>query len=187
MRVIRIITILSVFGALFMNETVNAQRKVVVRGPKRTVVRTTSQRVVYRRPVPIVRAVRTLPSTTVVIKRNGIHYHYHRGLYYRYYGGRYVVVTAPIGIRVKILPVGHRTIVLANIPYYYYQGTYYIESNNGYKTIEAPENIIVHELPEDAEQLEIDGKNYFEYGSTLYKVVTTPEGKAFKVVGNLEE
>ena len=59
--------------------------------------------------------------------------------------------------------------------------------NNAYKVVEAPDNIIVYELPEETEQVEIDGKTFYEYDSTLYKVVTTPEGKGFKVVGNLED
>ena len=177
---------LGLFGALFATETINAQRRVVVKTPERVVVRTSSPRVIYRRPVPVVRAVRTLPSTTVVIKRGGVRYHYHAGLYYRYYGSRYVVVAAPYGVRIKVLPVGYRRIVYLGIPYFYYQGNYYVEVSGGYKVVKVPNNIIVSELPEDAEQVEIDGKTYYEYGGILYKVVTTPEGKAFKATGNLE-
>lgn len=178
---------LGLLAALFMTSSMNAQRRVVVKTPGRTVVRTTNARVVYRRPVPVVRVVRTLPATTVVIKRNGLQYHYYNGLYYRSYNGSYVVVAAPYGVRIKVLPVGYHRIVYLGTPYFYYQGNYYVEVSGSYKTVEAPENIVVSELPEEAEQVDIDGKMYYEYSETLYKVVTTPEGKAFKAVGNLKD
>lgn len=187
MKSIKIVTITSILGMLFMTQTSNAQRRVVVKKPHRTVVRTTSPRVVYKRPTPVVRAVRTLPATAVVIKRNGVRYHYYNGRYYRYNRGRYVIVTAPRGVRIKVLPVGYRRIVIAGKPYFYFQGVYYVSVNNGYKVVEAPDNIIVYELPEEAEQVEIDGKTFYEYDAKLYKVVTTPDGKGFKVVGDLEE
>ncbi|APD08194.1 hypothetical protein UJ101_02696 [Flavobacteriaceae bacterium UJ101] len=143
MKSIKIITILSIIGMLFIIQTLNAQRRVVVKTPHKTVVRTTSPRVVYKRPTPVVRAVRTLPATAVVVKYNGVRYHYHNGLYYRYNSGRYVVVTAPKGVRVSVLPVGYNRIVIGGKPYFYFRGVYYVSVNNGYKVVEAPDNIIV--------------------------------------------
>lgn len=170
---------------LFVTESMHAQRRAV-RTSKRTVVRVSSPRVVYARPYPTVRAVRTLPSSAVVVRRGGVTYRHHAGLYYRPVNGRYVVVSAPIGVRVTALPVGYRRIVVAGVPYFYFQGNYYVTVNGGYEVVQPPLDSVVYELPEDAEALTIEGSNYYAYGGTLYKVVTTPEGKAFKVVGDLE-
>ena len=177
--------IISISFIVLVSNISHAQRRVTVKTPHRTVVRTSSG-VVYKRTTPYVRAVRTIPRTAVVVKRNGLSYHYYNGLYYRYYGGKYVVVTAPLGVRVKVLPVGYRRIVVLGRPYFYYQGTYYIKVGSSYKVVEAPNDIMVYELPEEAEQVVIDEKTYYEYNNKLYKIVITPEGKAFKVVGDLE-
>lgn len=187
MKKIRLIVVVSIMTTFLIIDKTNAQRRVVVRTPNKTIIRTTSPRVVYRRPIPAVRAVRVLPNTAVVVKRNGLSYYYSGGLYYRYYNGRYVVVAAPLGVRVRVLPVGYTRIVIYGRPYFYYRGNYYIQVSNGYKIVEAPENITVPELPEEAEQVDIDGKSYYEYNNTLYKTITTPEGKQFKVVGGLED
>ena len=66
---------------------VKAQRRTVVRTtPNRTVVRTTGHRIVYSKPIPIVGVLRTLPVNTVVVKRGGVHFHFHGGRYYRRIG-----------------------------------------------------------------------------------------------------
>ncbi|WP_196892037.1 DUF6515 family protein [Aureivirga marina] len=186
MRLFKFLLITTIITTFSVQE-MNAQRKrVVVKTPKKTVVRTNKGRtVVYRKPTPNVRVVRTLPESTVIIKRNGHRYHYHSGIYYRNINGRYVVVSAPKGIRVKTLPVGYHRIIVLGKPYFYYQGTYYIQSGKEYKVVDAPKEAVIFELPEEAEQVSIDGKNYYEYDGKLYKVVTTPEGKGFKVVGDL--
>ncbi|WP_196889188.1 DUF6515 family protein [Aureivirga sp. CE67] len=188
MRNSKILTSFLLVVFLFVAQDSFAQRRkkrVVVKTPNKTVVHTNRGKVVYRKPTPKVRVVRTLPNSTVVIKKNGHRYHYHSGVYYRHINGKYVVVSAPYGIRVKTLPVGYKTVVVLGKPYYYYQGTYYVKKNKEYKVVEAPEDVVVYELPEEAEQVTIDGKNYYEYNGKLYKVVTKPEGKAFKVVGYL--
>ena len=189
MKTLRISTLLSFMAIFLAVNEMNAQRRVVVKTPHRTVVRTPRAKVVYRNPAPAVRVVRTVPRTAVVVNYGGLRYHYSAGVYYRYYNGRYVVVSAPIGLRVRILPVGYRLIYVGPRAYYYYQGSYYIkvEGTDEYETVEAPTDAVVHTLPEDTEEVEIDGKTFYEYNGILYKVVTTPEGKAFKVTGKLED
>ncbi len=52
--------------------------------------------------------------------------------------------------------------------------------------VDPPADAIVTTLPEDAEIVEIEGRSLYLYGGTFYKVVSTPEGKAFQVVGRID-
>lgn len=169
-----------------------SQAQVSKRKSKKTKVvvkKTPRKTLVYKTNKPRVNVVRTVPKTTVVVNHNGVRLHYNSGLYYRYNRGRYIVVTPPIGIRIGVLPVGHTVIMIGGYRYYYYQGCYYtyIETTQEYEVIEAPQDAIVYTLPEDTEEVIIDGKTYFESNSVLYKVVVTPEGKAFQVVSVIED
>ena len=162
-------------------EKVIKSKKVKTRKVKRN-------RVVYTNKKPKIRAVRTLPNARVVTFNNR-KYHYTNGKYYRFVGGRYVVATPPRHLRVKALPVGFVRVLVGPKPYFYHGGVYYVKAldTEEYEIVEAPQDAIVYILPEDAEELSIDGERYFESYGTLYKVVTTPDGKAFKVSGQLED
>lgn len=184
MKTTRIITILILFGALFITESIYAQR-VIVRTPYNTVVRT-GPRVVYAHPIPSFRVVRTLPPRAVVVTYNGLGYHYYGGLYYRYYNGAYVIVSPPVGITVKTLPEGYNEVVVGTNAYYYHQGSFYIKSGESFKIVQPPLNAIVYDLPEEAEKVKIDDETYYQYNETLYKKIKTVGGKAFKVVGKIE-
>ncbi len=188
MKTIRQILVICILGMLFTPIKINAQR-VVVKTPRRTVVRTNNAKVVYHNRRPAVRVVRTLPKTRVVVNYGGVRYYHSRGVYYRYHNGNYIIIAAPIGIRVNVLPIGYRVVVIGARTYYYYEGSYYIkiENTEKYQVVKAPDDAVVKTLPEDVEEVEIDGKKYYQYDQTLYKVVVTPDGKAFKVVGQLEE
>ncbi|WP_459212381.1 DUF6515 family protein [Aquimarina rhabdastrellae] len=166
-------------------------KKVVVKKNNRkvTVTRTPRTKVVYKSRAPRVTVVRTRPRNAVVVSYGGVSFHYKSGRYYRYNNGKYIVVTPPIGIRINVLPVGYTSVIIGGSTYYYYQGIYYISipDTNEYERVEAPQEALVYILPEDTEEVVIDGKTYYESNDTLYKVVLTPDGKAFKVVGILEE
>ncbi len=151
---------------------------------KRIVV--SPSRVVYKKTTPVVKAVRRVPSSAVVVKHNGINIHFHNGLFYRKEPDRYISIVAPIGLRISVLPVGYSLLRLIDRDYYYYEGTYYQEANNGYEVVEAPDDIIVSTLPEEAEQITVDGKEYYLYNGNLYSIVITPDGKAFKMSGQIE-
>ncbi|NLP58650.1 DUF6515 family protein [Lutibacter sp. B1] len=188
MKTHKLVTIISIFMLLFTGGKINAQR-VVVKTPRGTVVKARNPAVVYHKRVPAARVVKTVPRGAVVVNYSGLKYYYGAGVYYRYYNGNYMVIAAPIGIRVAVLPVGYTTIVVADSSYYYYQGNYYVkvDGTNEYEVVSPPKDITVEFLPEEAQIVEIDGKQYYEYAGTLYKVVITPKGKAFKVVGQLDE
>lgn len=183
-KTVKLAAIMGILGIFFISEKLNAQR-VVVRTP-RTVVRTTP-RVVYTRPVPNVRVVRTLPSRAVVLNYGGLRYHYYGGLYYRYLNGSYIVVNPPVGITITTLPEGYRQVVVRTDIYYYYSGNFYIEDGKQYKIVEPPLNAVVYELPNEAEKVKIDNETYYQYNETLYKKIKTVGGKGYKVVGKIEE
>lgn len=55
----------------------------------------------------------------------GHRYFYRDGFFYR--GGRrgYMMIPAPIGARIRVLPFGFLNFSIGSIPYYYYGGVYY--------------------------------------------------------------
>ncbi|MFR9603304.1 MAG: DUF6515 family protein [Rikenellaceae bacterium] len=159
----------------------NSKKTVVVKKP----VTVSPSKVVYKSPTPAVKAVRTLPPNTKVVKNKGFEIHIANGFFYRLISGKYVSVKAPVGLRVKTLPLGYALVSILDRAYYYYQGTYYVQANNEYEVVGAPEEIIVPSLPAEAEQITIEGKDYYIYDGMIYSVVLTPDGKAFQVTGEL--
>ncbi|MEM1260556.1 MAG: DUF6515 family protein [Bacteroidota bacterium] len=185
MRSTSAIIILTFIGILANTDCLHAQR-VVVRTPFSTIVRT-GPRVVYAHPVPNFRVVRTLPPTATVVTYGGLGYYYYGGLFYRYYNGAYVIVGPPVGITVNVLPKNHEEVIVGTDIYYYHQGSFYIKTGDkDYKIVQPPLNAIVKDLPEEAEKVKIDGETYYQYNETLYKKIKTVGGKAFKVVGKIE-
>jgi hypothetical protein len=84
--------------------------------------------------------VTTLPHAPVVIARPGGNYYYSGGVWYRPYGASYVVVAAPIGVFVPVLPAYYTTLWVGGVPYYYANDTYYTWSNDqsGYQVVDPP-------------------------------------------------
>lgn len=144
--------------------------------------------VTYANKRPKIRAERSLPNAKPVTY-NHQRLNYQKGKYYRNVRGGYVSVAPPRGLRISVLPIGHIQINIGSHRYYEYQGVYYknVPGRNEYIVVDAPRDAIVYTLPEDAEKVYIDGKKYYESYGILYKVVTTPDGKAFKVVGEIED
>lgn len=84
--------------------------------------------------------VTTLPHGPVVINRPGGNYYYAGGVWYRPYGPSFVVVSAPIGVFVPVLPAYYTTLWAGGAPYYYANDTYYTWSpeQNGYQVVDPP-------------------------------------------------
>ncbi len=115
--------------------------------------------------------IEKLPTGTVVLKHKGSKLHFHKGVFYKPKGaGGFTVVRAPIGMRIKILPVGHQRIVVKKKPYVYYYGSFYAKSNDseGYEVVEAPIGAEVDALPEGYEQEEIEGVVYYTLDDARY-------------------
>ncbi|MFR9503699.1 MAG: DUF6515 family protein [Rikenellaceae bacterium] len=141
--------------------------------------------VVYKKNTPVVRVVRTLPSSAVVVKNKGVNIYINNGLFYRKEPDRYISIVAPVGLRVKTLPLGYAILNLLDKTYFYYEGTYYRQVRNEYEVVDAPEDIIVYTLPAEAELITIDGSEYYLYNGRVYSIVITPDGKAFKMSGEI--
>src|SRR5688500_15079038 len=69
--------------------------------------------------------VRAAPHDGYAIVRGRDNFWYSRGEWYRHSGARWVVVGAPIGAFVPILPPFYTTVWFGGLPYYYANETYY--------------------------------------------------------------
>ena len=85
-------------------------------------------------------AVSTPPASPVLINHPSGHYYYSGGVWYAQRGPSYVVVAAPVGVFVPVLPVYYTTLWVAGAPYYYANDTYYSwdAAQNGYQVVAAP-------------------------------------------------
>ena len=87
--------------------------------------------------------VREAPRTAIAIERGPEHFRYDRGVWYRGDGVRWVVVPAPFGVFVPILPPFYTTIWFGGVPYYYANETYYTwdDGRDEYEVVEPPPGI----------------------------------------------
>ncbi len=180
------------FIALFATVETQAQRRVVVRRPSKTVVvtRVPRSRVVYvNRPAPYRRnvVVRALAPARLRLVHRGVTLYYHAGIYYRTHANGYVVVVPPPGFVIPVLPVNYARVALTWGTFFYFNGVFYQEVDDGYKVVKAPEGAIIKTLPEDASKVTIDGKIFYEHNGTLYKKVETEDGFAYEVSGEITE
>ena len=79
-----------------------------------------------------------LPRNHRVVNFRGQPYHFHKGIWYRPVGSRFMVVTPPPGLVVPVLPTAAVTVTIGGIPYYQYGGTYYVKEPGGYRVVERP-------------------------------------------------
>ena len=86
-------------------------------------------------------SVTSLPPQRVVVGRPGAYpYYYSGGVWYRPAGASFVVVAAPYGAFVPILPAYYTTVWMGGVPYYYANDTYYTWSaaQNSYEVVPPP-------------------------------------------------
>ncbi len=84
--------------------------------------------------------VRYLPTRHREIRVGGHPYYYASGMFYQPITGGYVVVGAPIGARVNMLPPGYISFGFGTSRYFYVNTTYYLWSNQTreYVVVEKP-------------------------------------------------
>ena len=116
-----------IFSILFLAE-VNAQvRREHPRAERRRAVR-----------------IEHLPHhyETIVVHRNN--YFYHNGFFYRRGPRGYILINAPIGARIRALPLGYTIVRFGGLSYYYLNGAYYnyIPSENVYVVVNKPGNAL---------------------------------------------
>jgi len=84
----------------------------------------------------------TLPVGAVSVGFGGGNYFFHGGVWFRPYGGRYVVVEPPIGIFLPVLPPDYATVWVGSVPYYYADGVYYnVAPGRGYVVVAPPPGV----------------------------------------------
>lgn len=81
-----------------------------------------------------------LPRAHTRILIGGFPYFYFSGIFYRPYGSRYIVVSAPIGAFIEMLPVGFIAFTIGLSTYYYVNDTYYLwdEDREAYLVVTKP-------------------------------------------------
>ena len=129
--------------------------------------------------------VTTIPADTKLIKYNNAGFYFRNGVFYKPLGAAsFVVVRAPLGIRINALPPGHRKIVMGTAIYYYHYGTYYSKSPDAeeYEVVEPPEGAEVDALPEGYESETIDGVTYYTLDDVRYMEQEKEVGTVYKVV-----
>jgi hypothetical protein len=81
----------------------------------------------------------TLPVGAISVGWHGGNYFFHGGVWWRPYGGRYIVVTPPVGILLPVLPTDYVTLWIGGAPYYYANGVYYTQVvGQGYEVVAPP-------------------------------------------------
>jgi hypothetical protein len=97
-------------------------------------------------------------------------------------------VVRPVpGIRIRVLPVGYRTVLVGPRHYYYYYGTFYsrVENNGEYEVVDAPEGAIVDALPDGYEVKTVNDTEYYTIDDDFYAEVETDNiegGVGYQVV-----
>jgi hypothetical protein len=83
-----------------------------------------------------------VPHGGIGVDFHGGHYFYSGGVWYRPYGSGFVVIGAPFGAFVPVLPPFYTTLWWGGVPYYYANDTYYTYSgpDQGYEVVAPPPN-----------------------------------------------
>ena len=128
-----------------------------------------------------------MPRTFISITFGGYPYWYDRGCFYGYYDGFYEPVFAPIGIRIRILPVGYYPVYIGPSLYYYYDGIYYRryqDNSDEYEVVDAPMGAVVKSLPKGATKVVLNGEKFYEFNGNYYKEGTNSKNEVvYTVVG----
>jgi hypothetical protein len=81
-----------------------------------------------------------VPGRPIYVGGYGGHYYYSGGVWYAPRGSGFVVVAAPVGLFVPVLPPFYTTLWIGGFPYYYANDTYYAWSagQQGYEVVAPP-------------------------------------------------
>ena len=92
---------------------------------------------------------REVPGRPFIVNHPGGRFYYSGGVWYAPRGPSFVVVTAPIGVFVPVLPQFYNTVWVGGLPYYYANDTYYVwrDGESGYEVVEPPNDQAVSTEP----------------------------------------
>jgi len=98
-------------------------------------------------------------------------YKYFKGVFYKPQGGKWVVVPAPVGARVKERPAAGSGILYKNVAYTYYNGAFYVwnREEGAADVVAPPIGATVTYIPDTAVKTERDGKPCYVYGDTCFR------------------
>jgi hypothetical protein len=189
------ILLVAVTALAALPEKADAQarrRRVKVVKPRTVVVVKAHPRVVRRAHVRYAAlprwgaAVAVAPAGAIIVGPQASPYYYYSGIYYTRRANNYVIVRPARGIRVKVLPVGYRTVVLGPRHYYYYYGTFYAKARGQeYVVVDPPEGAIVDALPDGYEVKTINDTEYYVLDGVYYAEVDAADidgGVGYEVV-----
>ena len=118
-------------------------------------------------------------------------YYYYNGVYYRKKGAGWVVVEAPVGVTVTVLPDEAAPVyVKGGEPLEYANGAFYEpqpldESGAGgarHTVVKAPPGVTVPQLPSGAEEKTMGEITYFVHGGTWYQPFYSGSAVVYMVV-----
>ncbi len=187
-------TLLLLIAFSFPNE-VNAQRRKVIkrhrvvkvnhRGHSRPLKVRRVAHVRYRHLPRRGKVIRTLAVGHISIRHSGIHYRFHRGVWYQPRGKKFVVVRAPFGVRIRTLPTGYRRIIIGSRPYFYYYGTFYVKTSDPeteYEVIDAPIGAEIDALPDGYKVVVVDDYEYYLLDNTYYEARINDNDEEYYIV-----
>ncbi len=126
--------------------------------------------------------INVLPSGSVFRVHAGERIAFNNGIFYRPFGGHFVVCAPPIGFRINFLPVGFITFSMFNTPYYYYAGAYYQRYGANYVVVQPPLGALVQSIPDGGQQLVIDGNTYYIVDGVQYQAIIYNGNIWYKVI-----
>lgn len=132
--------------------------------------------------------VATLAVTAIVVSIDDQEYNYDEGVFYVESDGGYVVVEAPQGATVKVIPKESEVVqVSPTVNNYYYGGTFYEQKDGSYSVVPPPAGATVSHLPEGAEEVKVGDETYVKYGDTYYMPVQVDNEEMYEIVQVEEE
>jgi hypothetical protein len=99
---------------------------------------------------PVGHQFRALPPSPVVVVHGGSRFYFSAGIWYRPYGGGFVVVAPPFGVAIPILPPYYTQVWVSGNPYYYANNVYYVQRPEGYVVMQQPSGAVVMAPPPPA-------------------------------------
>ncbi len=88
-----------------------------------------------------------LPSGYRMVTYGHSRYYFHDGVWYRPFGGGFIVDFPPFGLVVPFLPLYYTSLWVGGIPYYYANDTYYTQTAGGYVVVEPPKGDVTQAPP----------------------------------------
>jgi hypothetical protein len=114
-------------------------------------------------------------------------YWYDEGTYYLKADGGYIVVSAPVGAKIKTLPSGYETVSLDDgTKNYYYGGTFYEKSSSGYTVVAPTAGTVVEHISEGGEEVKMGDITYVKMGETYFQPIQK-DGKDMYEVADVED